>query len=664
MSGFDFESLRDPNAPQPGPHQREGVEMRAQELVTRARRRSTLLSALAVLVVVGVVAGIVATRPDNDHVIVESPSSTTTAAPPTHRSIDGRFIPPTTIDNGTVTLPVTFPDGERVTLGYPEAMQVAQLGFAGSTGVNWPVESGNLQCCSKPASITYQTVADVYGDATPVHVYRGPNGEPVPYFHASQARKPVGPKFDFLAFQFGPWLVQVYDVTDSQTAGSTEARMTDAQRETWARSLTGTVDAHGYLLLHAAAPLSLSNGFEGGFGASPGNAVELAANTVCGQPESDTNVRRHFTNGGGSGVAWCAGDLHVAVTGTTSFVDLAAKLFVYTSSSRPLTSSTSSTTTTTTAPPAVSPTNAASASFVSPEHGWILEHDGTVTETTDGGHTWRPVGSLGLAVATVKLRFADANRGFAIPTDNVDSTALTTDDGGATWTTLDLPFPGRIYDLAISRGIVYVAAFDQSNAKFRIWTSPADNLSWTEDPIEIPVGAGPVPTIQLVFSDGAGWLMEVDRTVVAGAQMSTGGTWTKWTPPCATANGPATLAAWSATDLIASCQEGAWGSPPAPGTAVYTSHDDGATFQPQDAPVYGQVAAADPNYAILVTSDTIRRSVDGGRTWTIVESPNSGPLPASDLGFTSNSQGFVIFDNGVMLMTHDAGATWTATTRP
>ena len=30
-----------------------------------------------------------------------------------------------------------------------------------------------------------------------------------------------------------------------------------------------------------------------------------------------------------------------------------------------------------------------------------------------------------------------------------------------------------------------------------------------------------------------------------------GGTWSKWTPPCAAANGPATLAAWSATDLIA-----------------------------------------------------------------------------------------------------------------
>ncbi len=249
------------------------------------------------------------------------------------------------------------------------------------------------------------------------------------------------------------------------------------------------------------------------------------------------------------------------------------------------------------------------------------------------------------------------------PTSTDSPNNLTTDDGGATWTSLDLPFPGRIYDLAISNGTVYAVAFDNGN--FRIWTSPADNLSWTEDPIKVPVGGGPDPTIQLVFSNGAGWMIEVDRIVVGGAQMSTSGTWSKWTPPCATSNGPASLAAWSATDLIAACDEGVWGSPPPPAKAVYTSHDAGATFQRHDAPVYGLVAAADPNYAVLVTGDTIRRSVDGGRTWTIVDNvTNPNAIQPSDLGFTSNSQGFVIFTNGQMVMTYDSGATWSAVTNP
>ena len=666
MSGFDFGSLRDPNAPQPGPRQREEVEVRARELVTRARRKSTLLSALAIVVAVAAVAGIVATRPDKHQVVVTDPSTTTgTVAPAPHSSIDGRFIPPTSVDNGIITMPVTFPDGEGVTVRYQQQMKVAQLGFAGGIGVNWPAENGTLHCCGKQVSITYQTIADVYGDATPVHVYQGANGESVPYFHASQALKTIVAQLDFLAFQFGPWLVQVYDV---QKPGDFEDRMTEAQRETWARSLAGTVDSNGYLVLHAAAPLSVGNGFGGGFGTSSGNYVELEGHTACGQPESDTSTRRRFTNAGSSGVAWCAGDLHISATGTKGFVDLAASDLQVTGAITQVSPSTSTTTTTTTTP-AVAPTNAASASFVSPKHGWLVEHDGTVVETTDGGLTWRPVGSLGVGVANVKLRFADANRGFSVPTDLADqSITRTTDDGGATWSALSVPFSGRIYDLAISRGTVYAVAFDNGN--FRIWSSPADNLSWTEDPIKVAVGGGPDPAVQLVFSNGAGWLIEVDRIVAGGARLDKHGQWLSWTPPCATANGPATLAAWSATDLIASCDEGVWGSPPAPGKAAYTSHGGGTTFQRYDAPAFGSVAAADPNYALLATGYTIRRSIDGGRTWTVVEgllvhlAPGSTEGQPSDLGFASNSQGFVIFANGQMVMTYDSGATWSAVTRP
>jgi len=322
-------------------------------------------------------------------------------------------------------------------------------------------------------------------------------------------------------------------------------------------------------------------------------------------------------------------------------------------------------TTTTTTTPRVPLHSVVSATFVSTSRGWALDKNGNVLGTTDGGRSWHSVGSLGRSDMTI--RFGDASHGFAFPSQDTNTpTNLVTVDGGATWKALNAPFSGRAYDLAISKGTVYAVAFD-SNANFRIWSSPAGNLSWTEDPIKVPVGGGPVPSIQLVFSNGAGWLMEVDRVVVGGAQMSTTVHWSKWTPPCSTANGPATLAAWSATDLIASCDEGVWGSPPAPAKAVYTSHDAGATFQRRSAPVFGAVAAADPNYALLATGDTIRRSVDGGRTWTTVAGSavsNPGDSQPLDLGFTSNTQGFVIFANDQMVMTYDAGATWSAMTQP
>jgi hypothetical protein len=333
VSGFDFGALRDPDAPQPDSHHRDGVEARAHELRSKSRRNRTMLSGLAAVVVVAVVAGIVATRPDSGRKLtVTTPSSTT--APTPASSIDGRFIPPTTADNGIVTLPVTLPDGESFTLRYPQAMQIAQLGLGGSTAsVNWEAQTTiPFLCCSKEVSITYQTIEDAYGDATPVHVYRGPNGEAVPYFHAIQSLRHNRTlnKYDILVFQFGPWLVQVYDQTAFTYAqggkDATEARMTEAQRETWARSLTGTVDDNGYLLLHAAEPLSIGNMFQGAFGTGdPGpNHLWLRSHVECPQKDSDTSVRQRFDNEDGPGVAWCAGALYLSAMGTKSFVDLAA----------------------------------------------------------------------------------------------------------------------------------------------------------------------------------------------------------------------------------------------------------------------------------------------------------------------------------------------------
>ncbi len=652
MSGFDFEALRDPDAPQPDSRHRDGVEARAHELRAKARRNRAIVSALALAVVVAAVAGIVATRPDEHQVIVTDPSSTT--APPPSSSIGDRFVPPTTTENGITTLPVTLPDGETFTMKYPEQMKIAQLGFAGSIGVNWP------SCCNKQVSITYQTIADVYGDATPIHVYRGRNGEAIPYFHEPGVA-PNEQKIDYLVFQFGPWLVQVDDVPETFNS---EPRMTEAQRETWARSLTGTVEANGYLLLHAAAPLSLGNGFEGAFGANPGNVVELGSHTACGQPESDTNVRRRFTDKPGphldavAGVAWCAGDLHVSATGTKTFVDLAADELEIGFLATPATSTTTTTTT-----PAATSARAISASFVSRTHGWVLLQSGAIGETTDGGRSWKTIASVGAAdplenYVTPQIRFADATRGFV----HTDRNFFTTGDGGAHWQRLDAPF-GSVTDLAISRGIVYLVAYDENpknGIQFVLWSSPTDHLSWSRDPLTLPIGAGPVPIQQLVFSGGNGWVTNGDRGLMGGARLSASGHWETWKPPCLGAY--ASLAASTATDLVASCQAGVWTGPKITNW-LYFSHDAGKTFDRRSTPTSGAIASPNATTAVLAANGVLRRTTDQGVSWSeVAREPNANS--ALDLGFTTSTQGFVIFDNGTMLMTHDAGATWSAATKP
>ena len=127
-----------------------------------------------------------------------------------------------------------------------------------------------------------------------------------------QGYRPVGvngpPPADELAFQFGPWLVRV-----------TLEGKTDAQRAIWARSLTGTTDANGYLLLHAAAPLSLGSGFDGGFGSQTLHDCRRTSGepVPCGEPESGTdNERKPFVDGGGTpGCPWCDGDVHLSAIG-------------------------------------------------------------------------------------------------------------------------------------------------------------------------------------------------------------------------------------------------------------------------------------------------------------------------------------------------------------
>ena len=309
----------------------------------------------------------------------------------------------------------------------------------------------------------------------------------------------------------------------------------------------------------------------------------------------------------------------------------------------------------TTTPVGPSAFKAFSASFVSPEHGWTLTN-GAVEETTDGGRTWQRVGSMG-GRFDGRIRMADATHGFAF----TDSQLMATTDGGSSWGAVNAPFT-QVYDLAVSRGIVYVVSFDRSGQPaFRIWSARVgDALLWTEDPLVIPPGAGPVPTLQLVFSGDRGWLAQVDRVVVNGAQMASDGTWAAWTPPCASAGGAAFLAASSANDLVASCEEGTFTGPRVT-HAVYFSHDGGQSFTRHDAPNSGPVATPSATTAVVPGNSGVQRTTDSGATWNGVFDTG---LSAVDLGFTTQTQGFIVFSNGDMFMTYNAGASWQKVTLP
>jgi hypothetical protein len=332
--------------------------------------------------------------------------------------------------------------------------------------------------------------------------------------------------------------------------------------------------------------------------------------------------------------------------------------------------------------------------FVSPLDGWIV---GTVpcgsaaclamAQTTDGGYTWSVAPAPGATlsttesgVRTVSVRFANHNDGWIYALD--PSRVWSTHDGGAEWTLASIPGLGSVTDniaMEAGDGYVRIAVISTTTRTVHIESSPVGVDAWTDTDTGVPIGAGPVPATQLVLQGTAGWVLENDRTVVGGARLNPAGQWTSWTPPCQTANGAASLAASSATDLAAVCQEGVWGTAgnlPAgaavPSTWLFGSSDGGISSQAVGAlpSTLTEEGAASPSPSTIVVDGSqngsntptgvLSASFDGGHTWqTVLQVPSN--LAWFDLGFTTQTQGVLIgsgSSGSTFYMTRDGGHDW------
>ena len=319
----------------------------------------------------------------------------------------------------------------------------------------------------------------------------------------------------------------------------------------------------------------------------------------------------------------------------------------------------------------------ASVTFVSTQDGWVL---GTapcgsgsclaIARTQDGGASWSSVtppptsysGAGGSGISAI--RFADTQDGWAY-----GGQLWATHDAGTTWSQISLPGLSAgsgtpaIQELEASGGYVQAVYFGSSG--FLIATSPVGTDSWLVSATTLAFGGGPVPVAQLVLQGSSGWIVENDRVVVRGARLQSG-SWAAWTPPCATVEGPATLAASSPQDLIAVCDDGLWGGVGGSNAErAYVSSNGGASFTQllTALPSACQGAAlASPSSSVAATGcgGTIEGTFNGGSTWTGVYSAGGA---ISYLGFTTSSQGVAIqtagsSSLGSLLMTTDGGHSW------
>ena len=332
-----------------------------------------------------------------------------------------------------------------------------------------------------------------------------------------------------------------------------------------------------------------------------------------------------------------------------------------------------------------------SVTFASANTGWVL---GTVpsgsgaklavAHTTDGGITWAtspaPVatfdnGARNLAI----IRFADARNGWiTAPVTTTRSGPLpsalwSTHDGGASWQQVVVPGGGHVTALEASGGVFQLAELATTGSDATgvfLYSAAATSDSWVRSATSLPTGAGPVASAQLTLQGARGWAIEVDRTVGAGARL-TSGVWVPWTAPCTDANGSASIAASSTTELVALCHEGVWGPPPTGTTTgpwLFDSSDGGSHFStvgaiPTTAAGAGAYSLATPPgepQVVVVGGSGLVATFDGGHTWKTVYGASAGQVRV--VAFTTATQGVAVVTRGTdpstLLMTRDGGAAW------
>ena len=319
-----------------------------------------------------------------------------------------------------------------------------------------------------------------------------------------------------------------------------------------------------------------------------------------------------------------------------------------------------------------------SVTFVSLQTGWVLGgapcQTGTclaLLRTSDAGRTWSAVQAPPTAFAPAtspvgpytgvsEVRFADPRDGWAYGPD-----LWSTHNGGSTWTKAVL---GSVWSLEAASGLVHTVAV-QSDNTVAIDTSPTSRDAWTRTG-SLQIGAGPIPSADLVLQGSSGWVIENDRGVI-GADHLVSRHWPAWRPPCATTGGQAVLSAPTRFSLVAVCQQGIWGPPAPPAVRVYFSNDGGATFYrrgvalPGDPNSSGNVVGS-PAPGVVVTDAfannhaELIETFNGAASWQIVAAIS--PLMVfTYLGFTSPMQGVALTTGAgtsSLLMTFDGGRRW------
>ena len=256
-----------------------------------------------------------------------------------------------------------------------------------------------------------------------------------------------------------------------------------------------------------------------------------------------------------------------------------------------------------------------------------------VRRSTDGGRTWRSVALPGnFGGTTPVLAFADARHGYLLCAGERGggaSVLLRTDDGGATWRTVRSP------------GVTLGSVFSASGVGV-LWSGTQGD-------------AGPVerPVLDVSRDAGRTWT-DARLPGLVGSLFATN---TVLAPP----------AFFGSVGIVAVEYEPTDGQ----ALAIYRSVDSGHVWrraatvaEPNGASAF---VAMDATHWLIATGDGLRRTADGGRTWSSFTPKGLPGSLITWLQFSDPRHGAALVSGGAhttpadLFVTIDGGATWTAT---
>ncbi|MBI1855580.1 MAG: hypothetical protein HYR93_06915 [Chloroflexi bacterium] len=323
--------------------------------------------------------------------------------------------------------------------------------------------------------------------------------------------------------------------------------------------------------------------------------------------------------------------------------------------------------------------------MIDENNGWGIT-DTQIVRTDDGGVTWYDVspsgvGSLGYAAT---FDFLDSQRGWVVIADSSDplkGTMVRTTDGGATWTTIPVPFSGGdiqfldanngwvMASLGVGAGSMGVAVFQTTDGG-STWTQ-----TYTNDPNQqgagdsLPLGGLKDGITALDMQNAwVGGVTYAPGVVYLYKTSDAGRSWALNPAPIPAGYeqaefetiGPKFVSSIDAyLPVHISSQNGVL-------LAVYASHDGGANWAltPTMIPQGGTLDFVSPKDGFVWNAAAFYVTRDGAQTWTIIPPDVAFGDSFAGMDFVNATTGFVLTNDvsGArnLYKTTDGGATWIA----